>query len=109
VNDTGDAVVVRDCDDYCSSSPIAIHLEPGGSAPINRDTGSHKSFSITTETGAHVGCLDLYFKTAQPGAQVPVSEAAPCTGHPRPLWVTIGLVALLVMVLGLPFLLVRRW
>ena len=108
VNDTTDAVVVRDCDDYCSSSPIAIHLEPGGSTPINRDTGSHKQFSITTEAGSHVGCLDLYFTSAQPGARVPVSEALPCTGHARPLWKTVGLVFLLVLILALPFVLVQR-
>jgi hypothetical protein len=107
VNDTQMAVVVRDCDDYCSSSPIAITVPPGGSTPINRIAGDHKRFSITTSSGGHIGCLDLYFAAPQPGARVPVSQATACTGHPRPFWQTAGLVVLLILLLALPFLVVR--
>jgi hypothetical protein len=109
VNDTHMVVVVRDCDHYCSSSPIAITVPPGGSTPINRIARDHKSFSITTASGEHVGCLDLYFATPQPGARVPVSEATACTGHPRPFWQTAALVVLLILVLALPFLVVQTW
>jgi hypothetical protein len=108
VNDTTGAVVVRDCDHYCSSSPIAITLQPEGSAPINRVANDHKAFSITTVSGAHVGCLDLFFPTPQPGASVLVTDATPCTGHARPRWQTGALVVLLVGILGAPFVLVRR-
>jgi hypothetical protein len=108
VNNTSEPVVVRDCDHYCSSSPIRIELQPGASAPINRIAGDHKTFAITTASGGHVGCLDLYFPAPEPGAQVPVSEAKPCTGHGRPAWQTGGLVVVLVAVLALPFVLVRR-
>jgi len=108
VNDTTNAFVVRDCDDYCSSSPIAVDLEPGGSTVINRVTGSHKSFSITTASGMHVGCLDLFFEKPEPHAEAPVSEAAACTGHQRPVWETAGLAAILILLLALPFVLVRR-
>jgi hypothetical protein len=107
VNDTHEAVVVRDCDDYCSSSPIALTVQPGDSTPINRIARDHKSFSITTASGGHVGCLDLFFAAPQPGARVPVSEAIACAGHPRPFWQTAGLVVLVILVLALPFLAVR--
>jgi hypothetical protein len=108
VNDTGAPVVVRDCDDYCSSSPIELELVPGASAPINRVATQHKSFSITNSSGEHIGCLDLYYTAPQPGARALVSRAVPCSGKPRPLWQTVGLVAALVAVLALPFVLVRR-
>jgi len=92
VNDTGEAVVVRDCDDFCSSSSFALDLAPGASAPVNRTTNQHKYLSITTKEGAHVGCLDLYFTRAQPGAEIPVSATIPCpSGSDRP-WKGIGLV-----------------
>ena len=108
VNDTSETVVVRDCADYCSSSPIAIELQPGGSTVINRDAGSHKDFSITTPLGAHVGCLDLHYPTPQPGALAPVSQAAPCPGLSRARWETFGLVTLLIALLVVPFVFVRR-
>jgi hypothetical protein len=108
VNDTTESVVVRDCDDYCSSSPIAVTVAPGGGTVMNRIANDHKTFSITTTSGGHVGCLDLYFTAPQPGAQAFVSHAVPCTGQPRPLWQTVGLVLLLVGALALPFLMVRR-
>jgi len=108
VNDTAVPVVVRDCDDYCSSSPIKLVLAPGASAPINRTTGEHKTFSITTASGARVGCLDLYYETPQPGARALASHATPCTGRPRPLWQKGGLVIALIAVLALPFVLIRR-
>jgi len=98
VNDTGQAVVLRDCAHFCDSSPIVINLAPGSSAPINRATNEHKYFSITTPGGAHIGCLDLYFQTAQPGAQVPVSQATPCPSGGRPPWETIAIVALALLV-----------
>jgi hypothetical protein len=108
VNNTPEAVVVRDCDHYCSSSPIRIELQPGASTSINRIARDHKTFAITTTSGGHVGCLDLYFPAPEPGAQVPVSEAKPCTGHGRPRWEMAALVVLLLAVLALPFALVRR-
>src|SRR5262249_6186750 len=80
VNDTAGPVVVRDCNDYCSSSPIELHLAPGAGAPINRVATQHKSFSITSSSGDHIGCLDLYYTAPQPGARALVSTAAPCSG-----------------------------
>jgi hypothetical protein len=107
VNDTGGTVVVRDCDTYCSSSPIAITLQPGGSAPINRVAENHKIFSITTSSGSHIGCLDLYFASPRPGAQVLVSRATPCRASSGTPWRTIALIVLgvgLVLVAALAFL-----
>jgi len=91
VNDTSGAVVVRDCDSYCSSSPIAIDLQPGASTVFNRIARDHKIFSITTPSGTHVGCLDLYFATPRPGAQVPISHATPCRTTTLP-WKKIALI-----------------
>ena len=102
VNDTGSPVVARDCDSYCSSSALVLHLEPGASVPIDRVARMHKSFAITTPSGGHLGCLDLYFKTPQPGARVPVSQATTCQPG-RPGWTKAGLVFLLLVVLALPF------
>jgi hypothetical protein len=109
VNDTGGPVVVRDCDSYCSSSPIAITLEPGASAPINRVAKQHKIFSIATPAGGHVGCLDLYFSAPHPGAQVPVSQATPCRPGSGPPWKTIALIVIGVgLVLLAAFAFLRR-
>jgi hypothetical protein len=105
VDDTGVPVVVRDCSGYCGSSPIALRLQPGGSAPIHRVANDHKYFSITTASGAHAGCLDLYYRTPEPGAQALVSHAIPCPGGSGPPWRTIGLV-LLALSAGLVPLLV---
>jgi hypothetical protein len=102
VNDRVAPVVVRDCSGYCSSSPLVFHLQPGASAPVNRVARMHKLFSITTPSGGHLGCVDLYFKTPQPGARVPVSGASACPPG-RPRWRTAGLVFLLLVVLALPF------
>jgi hypothetical protein len=109
VNDTSSPVVVRDCNGYCSSSPIAIDLQPGQSAVIHRVAHDHKTFSITTSAGGHVGCLDLYFATPQPGAQVPVSHATPCRAGSGPPWRKIGLAILAVgLVLVAAFAFLRR-
>jgi hypothetical protein len=55
VKDTRQAVVVRDCDDLCTSSPIVFHLDPAASVVVNRTTHRHKEFSIATPTGGHGG------------------------------------------------------
>jgi hypothetical protein len=102
VNDTGAPVVARDCDGYCSSSPLVFHLQPGASASVNRVARMHKLFSVTTPSGGHLGCVDLYFKTPEPGARVPVSRATACPPG-RPRWTMAGLVFLLLVVLALPF------
>jgi hypothetical protein len=83
VNDTAAPVVVRDCDGYCSSSLLTCDLQPGESAPINRAAKIHKLFSVTTPAGGQIGCLDLYYKTPQPGAQARVSQATPCPSPSR--------------------------
>jgi hypothetical protein len=110
VNDTRQPVVVRDCDHFCSSSPIAFHLEPGASAAVNRTTHQHKSFSITTAAGTHVGCLDLYYPTQAPGAQALVSAAGRCPGGSGQPWkaVAIVLLAVLVAAVAVPAFRARR-
>jgi len=98
LNDTKVGVVVRDCDDFCASSPFALDLAPGASAPVNRTTNQHKYLSIKTSGGDHVGCLDLYFAQPEAGARVPVSSAIPCpAGSGRP-WRGIALVAGVLLV-----------
>lgn len=104
VNDTQQEVVVRDCDSFCSSSPIAISLQPGASTPINRVAGEHKDFAITTASGEHIGCLDLYFPAPAQGASVDVSQAGSCPGsHAR--WKT-ALVAVVILAVALTSLLI---
>jgi hypothetical protein len=100
VNDTAGAVVVRDCDDFCTSSPIAFHLGPGASAVVNRTTRQHKDFSITKAAGAHVGCLDLYYAAPAPGAQALVSAADRCPGDSARPWRTVAIVLFAVLVAG---------
>jgi hypothetical protein len=102
INDTAAPVVVRDCSDYCSSSPLVFHMPPGAGVPINRVARMHKLFSVTAPSGGHLGCVDLYFRTPQPGARVPVSQATACPPG-RPRWRTAVLVFLLLVVLALPF------
>lgn len=92
VNDTPSEVVARDCDNFCSSSPIVLDLAPGSDAPIHRTTNMHSYFSITTPSGGHIGCLDLYFTTPAPDASEPVSRAAPCPGGSSTPWTIIGLI-----------------
>jgi len=104
-NDTQQAVVVRDCDSFCSSSPIAIDLQAGASAPINRIAHDHKFFSITSATGEHIGCLDLYFPTPQPGASVDVSAATSCPGSGASShWKEVALIGAVLLVLLMSFL-----
>ncbi len=62
----------------------------------------HKLFSITSPSGAHLGCVDLYFKTPHPGARVPGSQATACP-RGRPRTTTAILVFLLLVVVALPF------
>ncbi len=109
VNDTPGEVVLRGCDDYCSSALLTFDLVPGSSAVVNRTTNMHKYFSVTTPAGKHLGCLDLYFSTPQPGASVGVSQAVACPTGSRLPWLPIGLVALtLTGGLLLAWLLARR-
>jgi hypothetical protein len=110
VNDKQQTVVVRDCDSFCTSSPIAINLQPGASAPINRIAGEHKLFSVTSATGAHMGCLDLYYATPQAGASADVSRAIPCPGSSSHRdWRTAGLIAVAILAVALAvFLILRR-
>jgi hypothetical protein len=106
-NNTQQPVVVRDCDSFCSSSPIAIVLQPGASTPINRIAHDHKFFSITSTTGDHIGCIDLYFPAPEPGASVDVS-ATPCpSSGASSRWRTIAFIAAALLALFLPFLLLR--
>lgn len=98
-NDTGEPVVVRDCPDFCSSSPLVFDLQPGQSTTINRALNEHKYFSVTTETGGHIGCVDLYFATYTIGAPTLISQASRCPGGSGVPWVPIVLIALVV---GLP-------
>jgi len=110
VNDTSPPVVVRDCDSYCSSSLLTFNLQPGASVPINRAANMHKLFSVTTPAGGHIGCLDLYYKTPEPGAQARVSQATPCPKSSRSVFRSVGLALLVVaaVVLGLLVLSRRR-
>jgi len=96
VNDTPGAVVVRDCSGYCSRSLLTFHLAPGASVAVHRTTNEHKYFSVTSSSGAHLGCVDLFFRTVQPGASVDVSRARACPAHRR-RWRTIGLLSLLLL------------
>jgi hypothetical protein len=100
VNDTASPVVVRDCADFCSSSPLTFNLAPGESTPLNRVAGEHKYFSVTTPSGRHVGCVDLHFSTPSPGATVPVSSAGRCPGTSGPPRGVIGLCVLLALTLA---------
>jgi len=100
-NDTGNEVVIRNCDNFCSSSLIVFDLQPGESAEVHRTTNQHKEFSVTTASGGHVGCLDLFFKTAQPGAQVPVSAATRCPSGSGVPWKAIALVVAVLALLAL--------
>jgi hypothetical protein len=99
VNDTSGAVVVRDCAHFCSSSLISFDLAPGASADVHRTTDEHKYFSVTTAAGRHVGCLDLFFERAEPGANVEVSGARSCPAGSGPPWKTVGLLLLVLGVL----------
>ena len=97
-NDTPGEVVMRDCQDFCSSSPIALDIQPGSNVTINRVAKDHKYFSLASPSGAHIGCLDLYFAEPSQGATVRVSRAVACPGGPGIPWRTIGLVALALLV-----------
>jgi hypothetical protein len=108
VNDTASTVVVRDCDSFCSSSLLTFPLQPGASVEIHRTPNEHKYFSVTTPSGGHIGCVDLYFKVAQPGASVPVSQAGPCPPGSGLPWKTIGLVVLAALLAAAVVLLPRR-
>jgi hypothetical protein len=102
-NDTSQRVVVRDCDDYCTFSLLSFDLPPGASVPIHRTPNQHKLFSVTTPAGGRIGCVDLYFKTAQPDARVLVSQAAPCPAGSSGHWKIAGLIILAAIVLGAAF------
>jgi len=104
VDDTAAPVVVRDCDDYCRSSLLSFDLQPGTSVSINRTTNMHKRFSVTTPAGGRIGCVDLFFETAQPGTRVLVSQAAPCPAGSSPRWKLLVLVLLAGAVLALGLL-----
>jgi hypothetical protein len=97
VNDTTREVVLRGCDHFCSYALLTYDLQPGESVDVHRTTNQHKYFSITTPSGGRIGCLDLYFKAPQPGAQVPVSSAARCPPGSRLPWRTIALVLLVAL------------
>ena len=99
VNDTAAPVVVRDCPDFCSSSPLVFDLGPGQGTRINRAQGEHQYFSVTTPAGGHIGCVDLYFPTYSPGGSALISAAGRCPGGSDVPWVPIALIAL---VAGLP-------
>jgi hypothetical protein len=107
VNDTTSEVVLRGCDHFCSSALLTFDLQPGSSVPVNRTTNQHKYFSITTPSGGRIGCLDLYFRMPEPGAQVRVSRAVPCPPGSRLPWRTIALVGLVALPL-VGLLLLRR-
>ena len=98
-NDTANPVVVRDCPDFCSSSPLVFDLAPGQGTTINTALSQHKYFAVTTPSGAHVGCVDDYFPTYSPGAEVLVSQAGRCPGGSGVPWLLIVIIALVV---GLP-------
>jgi hypothetical protein len=99
LNDTASPVVVRDCGDFCSSALLTFNLAPGQSTPINRVAGQHLYWSVTTPTGGHIGCIDLYFSSPSPGASVRISSAGKCAGTTPPTKL-LGLGLLIVLTLA---------
>jgi hypothetical protein len=77
VNDTSTTVVLRHCDNYCGSATLTFTLAPGQTANDNVEGGVATWFSVTDDSGAHVGCLNLGASPAN-GLTVPVSSAGAC-------------------------------
>ena len=100
-NNLTEPVVVRDCDSYCSSLPIDITLPPGARTQINSATGDHKFFAITSQSGQHLGCIDLFFASPESGASVPVSHTVKCPGSSLPWLAIVAGVAVLVVAIVL--------
>lgn len=92
-NDTANPVVVRDCPDFCSSSPLVFDLTPGQGTTINAALSQHKYFAVTTPSGAHIGCVDAYVPMYSPGAEVLVSQAGRCPGGSSVPWLLIVIIA----------------
>ena len=104
VNNTANEVIVRDCSDYCSASPLLFDLPPGASTQVHRTTNEHKYFSIATTSGGHLGCLDLYYSAPANGAGALVSSAAPCPSGSGSSLRTVGLILLACVALATLFL-----
>ena len=97
-NDQPEPVIIRNCDSYCSSASINLDVQPGASMFINRTAYTKRYFAITTDSGQHLGCIDLYFNAPDRGAVVPVSAAVQCPSSGTP-WVLIYVIGG-VLVLG---------
>ena len=96
-NDQPEPVIIRDCNSYCSSASINLDVPPGARMFVNRTARTNRYFAITTDSGAHLGCIDLYFNSRQPGASIPVSAAVQCPASNIPWLVIIVIGGVLVL------------
>lgn len=101
-NDLPEPVIVRSCDDYCSSSALDVVLVAGAKVALTRTVNNHDYLSVTTVAGAHLGCIDLFFASAQPGAKIPVSGTVSCpTSQSTKRLLIIGIAVVALVGVGL--------
>jgi hypothetical protein len=84
VNDTSQAVVLRQCDDTgCTKLGDAATVQPG-SALIRSisDRGYTTRWAVLSVKGRRIGCLPLRFTVRYDVLKVPVSRSVPCPGNP---------------------------
>jgi hypothetical protein len=78
-NDSGLAVVVKQCDVKCDSYHEQDHLNPGGQVEVNTSSSNVANWwVVTTTSGSSIGCVNLQYDHKQTGVVVNLSKTQAC-------------------------------
>jgi len=78
-NDTGRAVVLKQCDVTCNSFHGQFELRPDESGPVNTTASDTPNWWMVRDaSGKTLGCLLLRFDHKQPGLVVDISHTTTC-------------------------------
>ncbi len=78
-NDTGQAVIVKQCDVKCDSFHEQDRLSAWGTVSMNTSSANSANWwLVTDQSGAKLGCVNLQYDHKQSGAVVNLSQIVDC-------------------------------
>jgi len=78
-NDTGQVVVVKQCDVKCDSYHGQDHLNPDGQISVNTSSANSANWWVVADSsGRKLGCVNLQYDHKQSGVVVNLSQTVGC-------------------------------
>lgn len=78
-NDTGGAVLLKQCDIRCDKFHETDHVGPGGTVSVNTTAANVANWWVVEDgSGRMLGCVNLQYDRKIGGAVVDISKTVPC-------------------------------